>query len=184
MRGHVPKNDLLTLAAGAGIQTVQPGAIVNNKQLAAVLEQVKARQAAYPARQQRGHVARRRPPNNLEGAGSAVEGPGTTSRCCRGSGLRHPLPDLADADVVLTAVKTASRPPSAVALASLGPVLTATARDCPHKARVGTEKRRLDRTKKRQPEARSIAKQHKADHYTKFVGAASNGGVISTLRAG
>ena len=41
------------------IQTVQPGAIVDNKRLSAVLEQVKAQQAAYPARQQRGHAARR-----------------------------------------------------------------------------------------------------------------------------
>ena len=47
------------------IQTVQPGAIVENKQLSAVLEQIKAQQAAYPTRQQRGHVARQRPPNNL-----------------------------------------------------------------------------------------------------------------------
>jgi hypothetical protein len=39
------------------IQTVQPGAIVDNKRLSAVLEQVKAQQAAYPARQQRGHAA-------------------------------------------------------------------------------------------------------------------------------
>jgi hypothetical protein len=46
------------------IQTVQPGAIVDNKRLAAV--QVKAQQAAYPARQQRGHIARQRPPNNLQ----------------------------------------------------------------------------------------------------------------------
>jgi hypothetical protein len=38
------------------IQTVQPGAIVDNKRLSAVLEQVKAQQAAYPARQQRGHM--------------------------------------------------------------------------------------------------------------------------------
>ncbi len=44
------------------IQTVQPGAIVDNKRLSAVLEQVKAQQAAYPARQQRGHLARQRPP--------------------------------------------------------------------------------------------------------------------------
>jgi hypothetical protein len=41
------------------IQTVQPGAIVDNKRLSAVLEQVKAQQATYPARQQRGHIARR-----------------------------------------------------------------------------------------------------------------------------
>jgi hypothetical protein len=48
------------------IRTVQPGAIVDNKRLSAVLEQVKAQQAAYPAHQQRGHTARQRPPNNLE----------------------------------------------------------------------------------------------------------------------
>src|SRR5271169_1378278 len=42
-----------------------------------------------------------------------------------------PFPTWTDADVVLTAVKTASRAPSAVALASLGPVLTAAARDVP-----------------------------------------------------
>jgi hypothetical protein len=34
----------------ATIQTVQPGAIVDNKRLSAVLEQVKAQQTAYPAR--------------------------------------------------------------------------------------------------------------------------------------
>ncbi len=56
------------------IQTVQPGAIVDNKRLAAVLEQVKAQQAAYPARQQRGHVARQRPPNNLEAPGLPSKG--------------------------------------------------------------------------------------------------------------
>jgi hypothetical protein len=36
------------------IHTVQPGAIADNKRLSAVLELVKAQQAAYPARQQRG----------------------------------------------------------------------------------------------------------------------------------
>jgi hypothetical protein len=56
------------------IQTVQPGAIVDSKRLSAVLEQVKAQQAAYPARQQRGHVARRRPPNNLEAPGLPSKG--------------------------------------------------------------------------------------------------------------
>src|SRR6266436_6789697 len=56
------------------IQTVQPGAIVDNKRLSAVLEQVKAQQAAYPAHQQRGHVARRRPPNNLEAPGLPSKG--------------------------------------------------------------------------------------------------------------
>ena len=56
------------------IQTVQPGAIVDNKRLSAVLEQIKAQQAAYPARQQRGHGARQRPPNNLEAPGLPSKG--------------------------------------------------------------------------------------------------------------
>ena len=56
------------------IQTVQPGDIVDNKRLSAVLEQVKAQQAAYPARQQRGHPARQRPPNNLEAPGLPSKG--------------------------------------------------------------------------------------------------------------
>jgi hypothetical protein len=56
------------------IQTVQPGAIVDNKRLSAVLEQVKAQQAAYPAHQQRSHIARQRPPNNLEAPGLPSKG--------------------------------------------------------------------------------------------------------------
>ena len=56
------------------IQTMQPGAIVDNKQLSAVLEQIKVQQATYPARQQRGHVARQRPPNNLEAPGLPSKG--------------------------------------------------------------------------------------------------------------
>jgi hypothetical protein len=56
------------------IQTVQPGAIVDNKRLSAVLEQIKVQQATYPARQQRGHVARQRPPNNLEAPGLPSKG--------------------------------------------------------------------------------------------------------------
>jgi len=56
------------------IQTVQPGAIVDNKRLSAVLEQVKAHQATYPARQQRGYVARQRPPNTLEAPGLPSKG--------------------------------------------------------------------------------------------------------------
>src|SRR4029077_15615589 len=71
------------------IQTVQPGAIVDNKRLSAVLEQVKAQQAAYPPRQQRGHIARRATANQPRGARPAVEGTGTTPRCCRGCGLRQ-----------------------------------------------------------------------------------------------
>jgi hypothetical protein len=56
------------------IQTVPPGAIVDNKRLSAVLEQIKAQQAASPAHRQRGHVARRRPPNNLEAPGLPSKG--------------------------------------------------------------------------------------------------------------
>ena len=56
------------------IRTMQPGAIVDNKRLSAVLEQVKAQQATYPAHQQRGHTARRRPPNNLEAPGLPSKG--------------------------------------------------------------------------------------------------------------
>jgi hypothetical protein len=56
------------------IQTVQAGAIVDNKRLSAVLEQVKAQQAAYPAHQQRGHAARQRPPNNLDAPGLPSKG--------------------------------------------------------------------------------------------------------------
>src|ERR1700731_1378269 len=56
------------------IQTVQPGAIVDNKRLSAVLEQVKAQQAAYPARQQRGHIARQGPPKNPEAPGLPSKG--------------------------------------------------------------------------------------------------------------
>jgi hypothetical protein len=56
------------------IHTVQPGAIVDNKRLLAVLELVKAQPAAYPARKQRGHATRQRPPNNLEAPGLPSKG--------------------------------------------------------------------------------------------------------------
>lgn len=56
------------------IRTVQPGDIVENKRLSAVLEQVKAQQAAYPPKRQRGHLARQRPPNNLEAPGLPSKG--------------------------------------------------------------------------------------------------------------
>ena len=56
------------------IRTVEPGSIVENKRLSAVLEHVKAQQASYPPHQQRGHVARQRPPNNLEAPGLPSKG--------------------------------------------------------------------------------------------------------------
>jgi Winged helix-turn helix len=56
------------------IQTVQPGTIVDNKRLSAVLAMVKARQAEYAPKRQRGHVARQRPPNNLDAPGLPSKG--------------------------------------------------------------------------------------------------------------
>ena len=77
------------------IQTVQPGAIVDNKRLSAVLEQVKAQQAAYPARQQRGHLARQRPPNNLEAPGLPSKGRAPRHRAAA-AGLRQRSGSRAD----------------------------------------------------------------------------------------
>src|SRR5271166_534469 len=68
------------------IRTVEPGAIVENKRLSAVLEHVKAQQASYPPHQQRGHVARQRPPNNLEAPGLPSKG-----RAPRGGVLAAPV---------------------------------------------------------------------------------------------
>ena len=56
------------------IQTVPPGTIVDNKRLSAVLAMVKARQAEYAPKRQRGHVARQRPPNNLDAPGLPSKG--------------------------------------------------------------------------------------------------------------
>jgi hypothetical protein len=51
------------------IQTVQPGAIVENKRLGAALALVKEQQAAYAPHRRRYDPARQRPPNNLEAPG-------------------------------------------------------------------------------------------------------------------
>jgi hypothetical protein len=56
------------------IQTVEPGTIVDNKRLSAVLAIVRARQADYEPKRQRGHAARQRPPNNLEAPGRPSKG--------------------------------------------------------------------------------------------------------------
>jgi hypothetical protein len=48
------------------IQTVEPGTIVDNKRLTAVLAQVQTQQAVYAPNRRRDHPARQRPPNNLE----------------------------------------------------------------------------------------------------------------------
>ena len=97
------------------------------------------------------------------------------------SGLRQPLPDLADAGVVLTALKTASRAPAAVALASLGPVLTAIARDAPTKS--GRDGETTPQSNK-ETAICNTANRIGTRPAVSLVGSASNGGVISTLRAG
>src|SRR6202166_1571072 len=51
------------------IQTVMPGAIVENKRLGAALAMVKEHQATYTPNQRRYDPARGRPPNNLEAPG-------------------------------------------------------------------------------------------------------------------
>ncbi len=56
------------------IRTVERGAIVDNKRLSAVLAMVKARQADYEPKRQRGHAARQRPPNNLKAPGQPSKG--------------------------------------------------------------------------------------------------------------
>ena len=56
------------------IQTVQPGAIVENKRLGAALAMLKAHQEIYPPHRRRHHPARRRPPNNLEAPGMPTKG--------------------------------------------------------------------------------------------------------------
>ncbi|MGH7212900.1 MAG: ISNCY family transposase, partial [Acetobacteraceae bacterium] len=56
------------------IQTVQPGAIVDNKRLSAALAWVKQRQDQYAPNRRRYHPARQRPPNNLEAPGQPSKG--------------------------------------------------------------------------------------------------------------
>jgi hypothetical protein len=51
------------------IQTVAPGAIVENKRLGAALAMVKEHQSTYAPNKHRYHPARGRPPNNLEAPG-------------------------------------------------------------------------------------------------------------------
>ena len=56
------------------IETVAPGAIVENKRLGAVLAFVQELQASYPPNRRRGDPRRRRPPNNLEAPGMPTKG--------------------------------------------------------------------------------------------------------------
>src|SRR4051812_41990500 len=56
------------------IQTVSPGAIIENKRLGAVLAFARERQASYPPNRRRGDPRRRRPPNNLEAPGMPTKG--------------------------------------------------------------------------------------------------------------
>jgi hypothetical protein len=57
---------------------------------------VKAQQAAYPARQQRGHVARLRPPNNLEAPGLPSKGRAPRRAAAAAAGLRSRTRDERD----------------------------------------------------------------------------------------
>jgi hypothetical protein len=57
------------------IQTVAPGAIVENKRLGAALAFARELQASYPPNRRRGDPRRRRPPNNnLEALGMPTNG--------------------------------------------------------------------------------------------------------------
>jgi len=56
------------------IQTVAPGAIVENKRLGAALAFARERQASYPPNRRRGDPRRQRPPNNLEAPGMPTKG--------------------------------------------------------------------------------------------------------------
>ena len=53
---------------------ISPAPTFDNKRLSAVLAMVKARQAEYEPKRQRGHVARQRPPNNLDAPGLPSKG--------------------------------------------------------------------------------------------------------------
>ncbi len=56
------------------IQTVAPGAIVENKRLGAALAMVKEHQATYAPNKRRYDPARQRPTNNLEAPGLPSKG--------------------------------------------------------------------------------------------------------------
>ena len=56
------------------IETVSPGAIVENKRLGAALAFARELQASYPPNRRRGDPRRRRPPNNLEAPGMPTKG--------------------------------------------------------------------------------------------------------------
>jgi len=56
------------------MQTVAPGAIVENKRLGAALAFARELQASYPPNRKRGDPQRQRPPNNLEAPGMPTKG--------------------------------------------------------------------------------------------------------------
>src|SRR5262252_3641570 len=56
------------------IQTVAPGAIVENKRLGEALAFARELQASYPPNRRRGDPRRQRPPNNLEALGMPTKG--------------------------------------------------------------------------------------------------------------
>ena len=69
------------------VQTVQPGAIVDNKRLSSVLAMVQARQAEYPPNSRRGHVALSAAAEQSGGTRVAIEGPCITHH----DGFNHAL---------------------------------------------------------------------------------------------
>jgi Winged helix-turn helix len=75
------------------IQTVQPGAVVENKRLGAALALVKQQQAAYAPHQRRHDPRRQRPPNNLEAPGMPTKGrPSRREAAAALAGQPVPLP--------------------------------------------------------------------------------------------
>jgi len=56
------------------IQTLAPGAIVENKRLGEALAFARELQASYPPNRRRGDPRRQRPPNNLEAPGMPTKG--------------------------------------------------------------------------------------------------------------
>ena len=56
------------------IQTMVPGAIIENKRLGAALAFARELQASYPPNLRRGDPRRQRPPNNLEAPGRPTKG--------------------------------------------------------------------------------------------------------------
>jgi hypothetical protein len=73
------------------IQTVEPGAIVENKRLGAVLALVKEQQATYAPHERRNDPIWQRQPNNLEAPRPANEGSAIAAGDLRSSRLNRAI---------------------------------------------------------------------------------------------